>query len=312
VILRLAAPPARRRQALARRVLPLALAGAALLAGPPGASSDTLEVAAAGARGLASGGGWLAWAEPVAGERWRLVVRAPGGRVTRPAVATFDALPQVNIGSDSAPLPRRRLLAVYARCAGDSTVEGCDVHALDLRAGTEARVEPLASRTYSETSPDVVFGRFVLVRRGGPRPGIYTFDPVGRTRPPRRVTRSVAADVAWYGTSRVAASVRGRRGWDVTIRTLFGSRPVLRPATGLRRRPRGFEVQGSRVTWLQGDRAVQSIRTGSPGGRRGARTVPAARALPRGTNSVEPAGRTLRRALTPEGLVLLEPRPRFR
>ena len=71
-------------------------------------------------------------------------------------------------------------------------------------------------------------------------------------------------------------------------------------------------MQGSRVTWLVGDTAVQSVRTGSAGRRRESGTVRADRALPPGTNGIEPSGRALRRALTPEGLVLLQPRPSFR
>ena len=173
-----------------------------MLAGAPSASADTLEVASPGARGLASAGGWLAWSEPAAGigggsssglpVGWCRDRRSPPSAPSRRSASARTAR----------RWPGAALLAVYARCAGESAVEGCDVHALDLRAGTERRVERLASELYSETSPDVVFGRFVLVSRGGRRPGIYTYDPSAAIGRPSGSPDS--SPRTWAGTGRAA------------------------------------------------------------------------------------------------------------
>ncbi len=296
---------------LLRPTLAAAAAAAALVIPPPAAHADTLVQAAPGARGLASGGGWLTWAEPAAAGRWRLVVRTPGGQLRRPAIPTFGAVPDVDIGSGRPGRDLRRpLLAVYPRCAGRSTVRDCDVHALDLRAGAEAPVAPLARPGVSETTPDVVFGRYVVVLRGGSRPGLSTYDPArSPARRLRRLTSFVAPDAGWYG-GRVAYTRPVGRRFAVEVRTLAGSRPVQRAAL-LHARPAAFMVQPSRVTWLARGAAYQTARTTRPG--RGARlgAVRADRPLPAGTAGLDPRERTVLHALTAEGLVRLAPRPRF-
>src|SRR4051794_32984032 len=95
------------------------LATAAVAAAPaPAASADTLLTPAPGARNLTGGGGYLAWAAPSAGGRWRLTIRTPGGEVSQPAIADFATPPRVGIGSTSFGIVGRRTVALYER-AGD-------------------------------------------------------------------------------------------------------------------------------------------------------------------------------------------------
>jgi len=75
------------------------------------------------------------------------------------------------------------LLAVYPRCAGRSTVRGCDVHALDVRTGVEEPVAGLASPAVSETAPGAsgCASASARARRPAAAPGTYGIDPRGRT-----------------------------------------------------------------------------------------------------------------------------------
>jgi hypothetical protein len=150
-------------------LLTLALATGLLAATAAAASADSLVATAPGARNLTANGGYLVWAQPSEGARWRLAVRAPDGTVTTPAIAAFGAPPAAQIGSTGFAIANRRLLAVYSRCQGASALVGCDVYAYDLRAGTEERIAALSSRTYSETAPSIELGRMAFVRRGGRR-----------------------------------------------------------------------------------------------------------------------------------------------
>jgi hypothetical protein len=200
----------------------------------------------------------------------------------------------------------RRLLALFSRCEGSSLRVGCDVHALDLRTGTEARVGRVSTRAASEVSADVRFGTFAFVRRGGPAPGLY----VGRLRPPRRVTRLVP-DLVRTNGGRLATVTRTGRGYDIALRRISGRPPLLPVLTGSRRRPHGLVLDAYRLTYLLGDDAFQTVRIPGPSRTRVALRR-ADRALPAGTDSVEVRGTLVRRALTPEGLVRLRPTVRFR
>lgn len=173
-----------------RFLTPLLAAGALALA-PAAASADTLVTPAPGAQNLASGGGWLVWAAPSGDSGFRLTVRAPDGTVTTPDIPAFDEAPDPAIGSDRFGADGRRLLAVYSR--------GGDIHALDLRKGTEEKVRGASSRRYEETAPGINFGRIVFVRSGGKRNGIHLLDR-GKVR---RVSSARPARLAFNG-SRVA------------------------------------------------------------------------------------------------------------
>ncbi|HEX7298596.1 MAG TPA: hypothetical protein VF257_06295, partial [Solirubrobacteraceae bacterium] len=209
-------------------LLTLALATAALAATAASASADSLVAAAPGARNLTGNGGYLVWAQPAAGGRWRLAVRAPDGTVSTPAIADFGAPPAAQIGSTGYAIAGRRLLAVYSRCQGNSAIAGCDVYAYDLRAGTEERIAALSSRTYSETAPSLELGRFAFVRRGdGPRPGLYSSSLTSKAAP-KRLSPTLARETATNGT-RVAYTYNSSRGGGLAVRRLSGEGSVLVP-----------------------------------------------------------------------------------
>src|SRR3954447_18719909 len=176
----------------------------ALAASAVSAPADSLVAAAPGARNLTAGGGWMAWAAPGAGGRWRLTVRAPDGTVSTPAIRSFAVPVDPSIGSDSLASPARGLLAVYARCKGSSAVSGCDIWAYDLRSGDERRVAAVSSPKTSETAPSLSRGLWGFVRRGGPRPGVYASTPRGGVR---RLSPVVALETAANQT-RVAYTYR--------------------------------------------------------------------------------------------------------
>ena len=188
------------RHALARCSVVVLFAAFALA---PAARADTLIQPLSGARNLteaatgttvAPGGqivaspGWLAWAQPAAGGRWRLAVRSPQGVTTTPAIADFGAAPDPSIGSDRFGITGRRLFVVYSRCTGTSTIAGCDVYRYDVTAGTEAKVTAISTATASETAPSVRSGLWSFVRRGSgaSHPGVYVHTPNGGTRGSRR------------------------------------------------------------------------------------------------------------------------------
>jgi hypothetical protein len=264
----------------------LALATAVLAAGAATASADSLVAAAPGARNLTANGGYLVWAQPAAGGRWRLAVRAPGGTVTTPAIADFGAPPVAQIGSTGFAIAGRRLLAVYSRCQGTSALAGCDVYAYDLRAGTEERIAALSSRTYSETVPSIELGRIAFVRRGGgPRPGLYYY-ALGSKSAPKRLSTILARETATNGT-RVAYSYNSSRGGGVAVRRLSGADGVLVPVSRQPVVPRSPLLTRYNAAWLlQGGHVQATQRFAGSGGPFQLRVVEANRALPATTDSL--------------------------
>jgi hypothetical protein len=179
-------------------LLSLSAAALASLAAAAPASADTLLAPAPDAQHVAFGGGYTAWAAP-AGDRFRLVVRAPDGTVSTPDLPSFARAPDPSIGSTSFAIGGRRLLLLYARqdASGNS-----DIYAYDLRrGGPERKLAGLSSPRYDETAPSMAFGRFAVVRSGGRINGVVT-GTLGRPGV-RRVSRSVASETASNG-SRVA------------------------------------------------------------------------------------------------------------
>jgi hypothetical protein len=268
------------------RALSVPLLAAALLATTAGAAgADTLVTPAPGARNLTANGGYLVWAAP-AGARWRLIVRAPNGAVTTPAIADFGAPPRAQIGSTGFAIAGRRLLAVYSRCQGASATAGCDVYAYDLRAGTEERIAALSSRTYSETAPSIELGRLAFVRRGGgPKPGLY-YATLGGKAAPRRLSSTLARETATNGT-RVAYTYNSSRGGGLAVRQLSGDGSPLVPVSRRPVVPRSPLLTRYNAAWLlEGGHAQATKRFAGSGGPFKLAVVEANRALPATTDSL--------------------------
>jgi hypothetical protein len=178
-----------------RSLTSLAVAGAASLAVAAPASADTLLTPAPDARNVAYGGGYAAWAAPE-GDGFKLVVRAPDGTVSTPNLPAFSEAPDPTIGSTGFAIANRRLLLLFARedATGDS-----DIHFYDLRAGgSEQSLVGLSSSRYDETAASMQFGRYAVVRSGGPVNGVVT-GSLGR-RGVRRISRSIATETASNGS----------------------------------------------------------------------------------------------------------------
>ncbi|WP_205699364.1 hypothetical protein [Conexibacter sp. SYSU D00693] len=288
------------------RLAAAALALGALAAAAPAAQADQLLAAAPGAQDLDVGGGYAVWSAPRPDGRFDLVVRAPDGTQRRP-VAPFGAPVNASIGSDRFGFPRA-LLAVYSRCAGASTISGCDVFALDLRTDQERPVGALASRTYSETAPSVQSGIWTFVRRGGvraERKGVWSYR---QGRPTRRITSTLARETVTNG-SRVAYTYSSSRGGGVAIRRLSGEGDVLTPATRLQGVPSSLDLTRYNATWLHGGKGFITTSFGGSGRDDGRSAVESRRPLPAGTVSLAVSTTVLHASvLTGEGLVALSPR----
>jgi hypothetical protein len=271
----------------------LVLAAAALAAVPASASADTLVTPAPGAVNLAAGGGYHAWFAPAEDTGWQLVVRAPDGTVSRPAIDAFTGPTQVSIGSDRFAAGGRRLLAVYSRAG--------DIHAYDLRTGTEERVSAVSSRRYRELAPAIQFGRYAFVRREGPRPGVY----VQTERGLRRLSRDLPRDLAFNGT-RVAYD----RGRSVVVRRVSDRKALVFRA---RMTPRSPQLTRYRVAWLEaGGRVLQTPRFAGSGGPYDVDAADeATRTLSPSAQSLAFRGGELGWYLDGEGLKTIDPRLAF-
>jgi hypothetical protein len=270
---------------VSRTLLPALLAAALLATAATAASADTLVTAASGARNLTANGGYVVWAAPVDGGRWRLTVRAPDGTVTTPAIADFGAPPRAQIGSTGFAVGRR-LLAVYSRCQGASAIAGCDVYAYDLRAGTEERIAQLSSRSYSETAPSIELGRLAFVRRGGgPRPGLYYYTLGGKAGP-KRLSSTLARETATNGT-RVAYTYNSSRGGGLAVRQFSGHGSPLVPISRQPAVPRSPLLTRYNAAWLlEGGHVQATQRFAGSGGPFKLVVVEAKRALPATTDSL--------------------------
>jgi hypothetical protein len=272
------------------RVLVL-LAAVALLgamaAVAPAAQGDTLIQPLSGARNLAEGGGWLAWAQPAHGGRWRLAVRSPQGVTTTPAIPDFGAAPDPNIGSDRFGISGRRLLVVYSRCTGTSATTGCDIYRYDLADGTEAKVMAISTAEASETAPAIRSGQWSFVRRSASasRSGVYGYEPHGGVR---RLSSVIARETVMLA-SRVAYAYTSSKGGGVAVRLLSGRGAAGVVAAGEPAVPSSLVGSRYRCGWLMpaSDGAVSVIRTsrllfGGPV----TAVQPAMRNLPASTNSI--------------------------
>jgi hypothetical protein len=180
----------------------LAATVALLVFAPCAGAADALVIAAPGAKNLAAGEGWRAWAAPTARGRWQLVIRAPDGTIQAANIKSFGVPPDASISETSFAGPDRRVVAVYSRCRGASATKGCDIFQYDLAAGSERKLTRISTRAGSETAPSTFMASYAFARRGGPRPGTYT----ASRRHVRRVDSRVARETA-VTHSRVAYRV---------------------------------------------------------------------------------------------------------
>ncbi len=288
-----------------------ALLGAAV---PAAARADVLETAAPGAANLATSAGYQAWSAPQADGTHRLTIRRPDGSVLTPDIPAFGAPVDPALGTTLATRPAgndlagRSFSAVYARCEGSSTTEGCDIHRYDIFRDVEERVERLATRAYSETAPSVNFGGWAVVRRGGARPGTYSYSSFSDRL--RRLTSTVALETA-ASAARLAFTYRSSRGYGVQVRNAAGTR-VLVPASGLRDAPRSVQVTRYRVGWLlpgaDATRVFQTRRFAGSGGPFPLEVVEAPRTLPAGvTAAAGDASFLFRRYVDAEGVKTIDP-----
>ena len=280
---------------------------AALAAAPAGA--DTLLVPAPGAKNLAWSGGYTAWAAPKPDGRWQLVVRTPDGTVMTPAIADFAAPPDPSIGSDRGAISGRRLLAVYSRCAGRSTIRGCDVYAYDLKAGGEERVNALATNAYSEVAASIVGGNWAFVRRGGARNGIYKYSAGHSTR---RVSSRVPREMASNGT-RVAYTYSSSQGGGLAIRRLSGEGSPLSIVSRLDTVPFSPQLTRFHAAWLVRAGAGVKAQATTRFTRHGVDVVEvrdAARAIPASTDSIA-VGSSISRVLLLDAEGVKQPSPRL-
>lgn len=281
---------------------------AALAAGAGTAAADTLVAAAPGARNLAVGGGWYAWAAPAPEGRWRLVLRDPSrGLVFVPGIPDFGGLPDPVIGSDvtGSNLGDRRLVVGYARCEGASTISGCDVWAYDVAAGREERVRGLSSSRYSETAPSVDLGTWSFVRRGSgvERKGVFVRTRSDRTR---RLSTVLARETSTNG-SRVAYAYNSNAGGGVALRRASGDGGVDVLTRRRKVIPSSLVTTRYRAAWLEGDNPFQTTRFGGSGGPKTPEVVPQARPLPDTVNSIATNGSVVFRYLDARGVVSIDP-----
>ncbi|MDQ3630318.1 MAG: hypothetical protein M3417_03385 [Actinomycetota bacterium] len=233
----------------------LALGAGLALAGAPAARADTLETPAVGGANFTSAAGWQAWSAPSTDGTHRLRLRRPDGTVLTPEIPRFGAPADPAIGTrggaDGINTPAsRRLSAVYSRCAGSSTLAGCDVYALDLTTLVEERVHALASKTYSETVPSLTFGNWSFVRRGGgTRKGTYSYLERGRSRGLVRLSPTLARATA-SSLGRMAFTYNSGRGFGVQIRQSSGEGGTLVAAARLEREPVSPQITRYRAGWL--------------------------------------------------------------
>jgi len=290
-------------------------AGALLAAAVPAAAhADRLETSAPGAANLATAAGFQAWSAPQADGSHRLTIRRPDGTVFTPDIPAFGAPVDPALGTTLGVNPAgndlagRSFSAVYARCEGASTTQNCDIFRYDIFRGVEERVDRLSTRAYSETAPSVNFGKWAFARRGGARPGTYSYSSSSNRL--RRLTSTVALETA-ASAARLAFTYRSARGHGVQVRDPAGTR-VLVPASGLQVAPRSVQVTRYRVGWLvpgaDATRVFQTRRFAGSGGPHPLVVVEAPRTLPAGvTSAAGDASFLFRRYVDAEGVKTIDP-----
>lgn len=285
------------------KLLAASLAASALAA--PAASADAMLAPATGGQNLAAGGGWFAWSAPAADGGHKLVLRAPDGTVSEPAVPRFGAPVDPAIGANGL-FAEKKLLVVYSRCEGASATAGCDVWALDTTDGTESKVKRLASGTYSETAPSLSGGSYTFVRRGGgSRKGVHYLSRKGALR---RVSPTLATETQFNG-SRVAYVFRSAKGAGVIVRRASGDGAVFTAASRLSVTPTDLGLTRYQAIWRQGKATYYTTRFGGSGGPHAPVTRTGSRELADGASLAIGASTIRAYALDAEGLKQLNPTP---
>lgn len=290
-----------------------AAAGLLLVAVP--AHADVLETPVERGANLASAAGWQAWSTTAAGGTHRLRLRRPDATVLTPDIRAFGAPVDPAIGTrggaDAINTPAsRRLSTVYSRCAGPSSLSGCDVYALNLTTLKEEKVAALATRTYSETAPSLTFGNWSVVRRGGgPRPGVYSY---AERRGLRRLSPILARETATSQSRVVFSYSRPPTGFGVQILQSSGEGRALVAATGLDRLPVSLQLTRYRAGWLlprpDVTRVFETQRFAGSGGPFTLTVVEAPRTLPAGVRAASGNASTLfERYLDAEGVKRIDP-----
>lgn len=203
------------------------LAAAALLTAlalPSAARGDEpiAEVAGEDAP-VAAHAGWIAWSQPD-GDRYRLVLRDPRGRVTVPDLPSSSRPWDVALGPDA----RGDVVAVYRRC----TSSGCDVRRLPVAGGREETLTSVSSSQYDEGTPAIWGSTVAFTRRvdGCDVPYVKT---LGTSDPSRRLLKSKCLNtppghLAVRGSAVVASSLSATGAAEVRrYSTTTGSSVVL-------------------------------------------------------------------------------------
>lgn len=127
----------------------------------------------------------IAWSSfDPATQQYRLRIRR-NGVVTTPAIAGRGRAFDVDLG----PLGGGGLGAVYSRCADDVRRTGCDLHLLDVDAGTERKLDSVSSPSRSETLPSLDGDRVAFARAyGRDRSVVYTGRTTGSAGSERQPT----------------------------------------------------------------------------------------------------------------------------
>lgn len=285
------------------KVLISTLAAAALFS--PAAHADTVLAPAPGGTNLAAAGGWFAWSAPADDGGHKLVLRAPDGTVSEPAIPRFGAPVDPAIGTNGLH-QGKKLIVVYSRCEGASATAGCDIYALDTTTFTEAKVRGLSTATYSETAPALAGGSYAFVRRGsGPRKGVHVRSRSGRVR---RVSPALATETQFNG-SRVAYVFRSSKGAGVVVRRVSGEGSPFVAASRLAVTPRDLGLTRYQATFLVGGQPYYTTRFGGSGGPHDPTTRKATRTLAENASLAIGATTIRAYALEADGLKSLNPTP---
>jgi hypothetical protein len=242
-------------------LLPLATAAALAVAAP--ASADALLTPApAGSSNLAYAAGWSAWSQPE-GDVHRLVLRAPDGTVSTPAVPPFDAPVDPAIGTTSTKDFKKTTYVVFSRAG--------DIRRLDLATGVESAFPGASTTAYRETAPSLSGGTLAFVRRGGARNCVHVLSTSRGTL--RRVSATTAREVVTNGT-RVAYTVPS----GLRIVRISGDGRALRIGGG---RLHSINLTRYHAVWLTEDGRLQRTdRFAGSGGSYALRVRDARRQVP--------------------------------
>ena len=163
-----------------RRALFAAAACLAALAIPTPAHADDAIAEVLRDTPLAGYSGWTAWSR-ADGDRYRLTLRAPEGRIIQPAIPGSSRPWDVSLG----PNARGDVVAIYQRC----TSRGCDVRRLDVQTGREDILQSVSSPSYREATPAIWRSTVAFTRRIGGCDVPYV-KTLGSSAPSRRLLKT--------------------------------------------------------------------------------------------------------------------------